>query len=384
MRKPLLYVTLSLVAACGGTAKDPYDGADLESAVSDLGKADARSNRTVLSGTLPAYNTTVEGKFFPNEPGQPRQYVGWEFNGKKGEAITISLEAKAAYGVPARDGVLYLYGPKTRSNTYRRPIASNDDRDWPRDLNPLVEAKLPADGTYLIVAAEYFARKGYFDLTLNGPTVGGECRAPTVKPTDRYYNRFEGTHAKNDCQTDADCVVGGCSGEVCAAEGVISTCEALPVGPSGACGCVAGQCQWHDAGSCEPPPPLGCEAVLCLERTTCVVVNGRAECVPQLGCETVLCAPGTYCSDVSGRPECLRYSSCATLRCAQGWTCEDQPIVCVRAPCPPSQAACVPQPCPPAGTVIDCQPIVPPSRAYLCSGPYHDWLGQNCDVTFAL
>jgi eight-cysteine-cluster-containing protein len=81
-----------------------------------------------------------------------------------------------------------------------------------------------------------------------GITVEVECRT-TVDPSDFYYDRFEGTHLRNDCLTDRDCVVGGCSAEICAAEGGVSTCEGLPYGPEGSCGCVDLQCQWAEGCS---------------------------------------------------------------------------------------------------------------------------------------
>jgi eight-cysteine-cluster-containing protein len=62
---------------------------------------------------------------------------------------------------------------------------------------------------------------------------------------------FCGWSTEGACQSDADCVTGGCSGQVCQSkdeEPVITTCEyrecydenAYGVG----CGCVAGKCQW--------------------------------------------------------------------------------------------------------------------------------------------
>lgn len=81
-----------------------------------------------------------------------------------------------------------------------------------------------------------------------------ECSCgPTVEPSDTYYNRFEGIGADNACSSDADCIIGGCSAEICAAEALPSTCEGLPYGPSGSCGCVAGVCIWNDCS--EPPGP---------------------------------------------------------------------------------------------------------------------------------
>ena len=77
--------------------------------------------------------------------------------------------------------------------------------------------------------------------------VGPDCEQcePTVATTDQYYDRFEGTSFANECESDEDCVIGGCSGEVCAAESVFTTCEVLPYGPTGNCGCLDGYCQWY-------------------------------------------------------------------------------------------------------------------------------------------
>jgi eight-cysteine-cluster-containing protein len=69
------------------------------------------------------------------------------------------------------------------------------------------------------------------------------CTA-TVSPDNEHYNRFEGIGADNACETGLDCVISGCNGEVCAAEGQYTTCEALFDSPSGDCGCLDGVCQW--------------------------------------------------------------------------------------------------------------------------------------------
>lgn len=52
-----------------------------------------------------------------------------------------------------------------------------------------------------------------------------------------------------ECETDADCVVTGCSGQICASEPMASTCEwreeyACYGEPTTSCGCNAGQCGW--------------------------------------------------------------------------------------------------------------------------------------------
>lgn len=62
---------------------------------------------------------------------------------------------------------------------------------------------------------------------------------------------FCGSATKASCQGDADCVAGGCSGQVCgsATESIVTTCEwtdcyaAQNYGVK--CGCVAGECQWY-------------------------------------------------------------------------------------------------------------------------------------------
>jgi len=78
------------------------------------------------------------------------------------------------------------------------------------------------------------------------PPVGG-ARTPLVPQSHSLYARLEGAQAQNACQTDAQCVKGGCSSEVCAAEQVTSTCElpadGWPIQNAG-CGCVSGQCLW--------------------------------------------------------------------------------------------------------------------------------------------
>lgn len=73
--------------------------------------------------------------------------------------------------------------------------------------------------------------------------VASNCET-TVATTDPLHSRFEATSLRNACATDRDCIVGGCSSEMCAAESGISTCEGLPRGPGGSCGCFEGQCQW--------------------------------------------------------------------------------------------------------------------------------------------
>lgn len=82
---------------------------------------------------------------------------------------------------------------------------------------------------------------------------GGNCIEPSVDPDHPMYDRFEGTAVNNACRSDDDCVVSGCSAEICAAEGIPSTCEGLPSTPEGGCGCIEGVCIWN-IDSCDPEP----------------------------------------------------------------------------------------------------------------------------------
>jgi eight-cysteine-cluster-containing protein len=68
-----------------------------------------------------------------------------------------------------------------------------------------------------------------------------------LKGSEALYARYEGPDPDN-CGSDAGCVASGCSGEVCSAESVATTCEVIPT-PRGdygceACACLSGHCRW--------------------------------------------------------------------------------------------------------------------------------------------
>lgn len=69
-------------------------------------------------------------------------------------------------------------------------------------------------------------------------------RDPSVAPDNANFARFEAPDEDNACVADVECVVSGCSDEVCAAVALVSTCELLANPPAGDCGCVDGACQW--------------------------------------------------------------------------------------------------------------------------------------------
>ena len=73
-----------------------------------------------------------------------------------------------------------------------------------------------------------------------------------ILSTNFEKNEFCGWSTYGECESDTDCRIGGCSGQVCEAknEGVITTCEwkdcydAKKYGKE--CRCIEGKCQWTD------------------------------------------------------------------------------------------------------------------------------------------
>ncbi len=57
--------------------------------------------------------------------------------------------------------------------------------------------------------------------------------------------RYELPEQDNECQTDSDCIISGCSSEVCSAQSVTTTCEAIPPPPGDKCLCLANRCKWY-------------------------------------------------------------------------------------------------------------------------------------------
>jgi hypothetical protein len=81
----------------------------------------------------------------------------------------------------------------------------------------------------------------------------GDCCSDYAEACTSTRTPASGQCVKNSneaCTTDADCVAGGCGGELCynpAFGGGISTCEcAGPGAPVAGCGCVAGKCTWYN------------------------------------------------------------------------------------------------------------------------------------------
>lgn len=140
---------------------------------------------------------------------------------------------------------------------------------------------------------------------------------------------------------------------------------------------------WGTQGAFVPAAPTDpCARVRCASGTHCESNNGSAQCVPNITCANVRCAAGTMCDMVNGAPECVSYPTCASTLCEVGKTCTDTPIVCVRAPCPPTAPSCD-YVCPANGW-INCMPGPGAPANPACSGAYHTWIQANCPgVDFA-
>lgn len=83
----------------------------------------------------------------------------------------------------------------------------------------------------------------------------GEPSGERVLLVDEDHDQFahvEGTSYDNQCETDADCHVGGCSSEVCSADPEVVTACVMPAegwaSAGGSCGCVEGSCRWYTTG----------------------------------------------------------------------------------------------------------------------------------------
>lgn len=234
-----LWLLAAVGCASDGADKVEFDPAELDESLATDPKADYYTNRTTILGTIRA-NTYVEGRFIAGG------FSGFTFAGTAGQVVSLALDATDG----TSDPVLMLYGPRRSTGTWPTRIGLNDDavgldsRLW--------DVSLPGDGTYLAVAAEYYRGAGTYDLSLwaedvtlpDAPPAPVCTDVPTVATSNVRYNRWEAPRFRNACTVDTDCFRTGCSGEVCAAENVPTTCEAI-TRAGGTCGCVANVCVWN-------------------------------------------------------------------------------------------------------------------------------------------
>lgn len=108
----------------------------------------------------------------------------------------------------------------------------------------------PSCGLCLSLACTGSGLEGFFytDETIIG-TYGDcylseGCRIP-VNGILNDLARYELPEEDNECQHDSDCKISGCSSEVCSAQSVNTTCEAIPPPPGDKCLCLANRCKWY-------------------------------------------------------------------------------------------------------------------------------------------
>ncbi len=350
--------TASLLSACAVDVADgekaPFEAADL---TSDDSAADAYTRKTNILGTLSTNSDSASGKFRDGE------YTGYLFTGKRGANVTITLE-----GERGADPVLLVYGPQTASGWSRsRPIAENDDerRGVTRSK---VRVRLPNDGTYLIVAAEYHGRAGK-RFTLNFENSGGalfcsssscptgsECVTPECGPSERCAQYCAPVDPTTACEVDADCTVidtSCCCPREAAVNGDYASALSPECDPRGLCpavvcrepagstaACVANKCELVAA----PPPDAACtvgDDSTCEAGETCMpglcrfsCPAGDVSCCAPNHCEAR--EPGSCRSDDDcPQPLCLPGGPCPHFSCVEGMCQRDEapPSACVRGGC---------------------------------------------------
>jgi len=210
-RLSLTMICAALVfAACEtDTAKAPL--APPEMVETEDGKNDMISYQTDIVGEFKYYGEKITGDFLPHG------YVGFKFTGKGGEVVSVELNSLTRN----RDTVLWVYPPAETDDfwgeIWRRPIAQNDDIDYPSNTNSAVHnVVLPRDGVYLVVVGEYRGRNGSFEVTLLCD--GGGCENSSVfcggiaglPCPDGFWCKLDGDYpdAGGQCLPTGRCEVG--------------------------------------------------------------------------------------------------------------------------------------------------------------------------------
>src|SRR5262245_44857226 len=141
-------------------------------AIGDDGDPDKLDDPLTLSGATPVANEGVlafGATVFAENPTtllERGDFHGYEFHGKAGGVVTITMTANVCTGA---DTMLHLFGPEGGDGNRGADLISADDSPG---LPCLTDSRiagftLPVDGEYLIVATSFQQRGGgHYKLTL--------------------------------------------------------------------------------------------------------------------------------------------------------------------------------------------------------------------------
>ncbi len=297
----------ALLLLTGCAAQGPGDKDALSDPSFDSGDAaDGPSSQIDYRGPI-VFETATAGEF--SESG----YAGYAFVGHAGASVSLELTSEH------NDTVLYLYGPK-RGDSWSdaERLAMNDD--YGGTLDSYIEATLPADGTYLVLARDYWGDTGTFTLSLG--CGGGDCRAA----------------CSSGCPDGSACHVIYCFRAPCPSYCAVSDEPPAPpepraCGTRGAAECDPGEfCNLPDealcgeadvGGVCAPipdacpetvaTPVCGCDGNTYESRcaanasSTSVAHDGECESAPPtpVDCRITGCSAGEWCSACFGGYACI-------------------------------------------------------------------------------
>ncbi|MFH1501312.1 MAG: eight-cysteine-cluster domain-containing protein [archaeon] len=132
------------------------------------------------------------------------------------------------------------------------------------------------------------------------------------------FSEFCGISTKGSCNSDSDCVRGGCNAEVCQSKSqdLISTiCVAKECFDdekfNAACSCVEEKCQWAEDVSAGPAT-LSTNGS-CTSHAQCANLNCNSDAIP--GCNEGLCE---CISSGSVKVSCNTHNECSFLTCESG------------------------------------------------------------------